>query len=154
MLSFLMTTLSFTLALSLNVTARRFQLADHNASEMQKLTNLQVFLMRHNQLSGPLIDFAPLTKLRNVWLDTNVGLTGTLESLGKLPQLTFLQASNIPGIIGSMPQSLCGIDCHAQSTNVTCDASLPKGCCLILSCGAASPAPTPPPTSMGECFPQ
>ena len=41
------------------------------------LSELQVFLMRCNQLSGPLIDFTRLTKLRNVWFDTNQ-LTGSL----------------------------------------------------------------------------
>ena len=33
----------------------------------ERLTKLQVFLMRHNHLSGPLIDFAPLTQLKNVY---------------------------------------------------------------------------------------
>ena len=31
------------------------------------LTQLQVFLMRHNHLSGPLINFSSLTQLKNVY---------------------------------------------------------------------------------------
>ena len=111
--------------------------------------------MRCNQLSGPLIDFSKLPNLRNVWFDTNKALTGTLASLGTLPHLSFLQASNNEGIDGAMPPALCGIECHAGGTNVTCDAALPKDCCAIgKACGAAPPAPPPPPSSMGECFPQ
>ena len=71
--------------------------------ELGGLTELQVFLMRCNQLSGELIDFSKLTKLRNVWFDTNAGLTGALGGLGQLQGLTFLQASHNPGIGG--PQS-------------------------------------------------
>jgi hypothetical protein len=123
-------------------------------TELQGLTKLQVFLMRCNQLSGPLIDFTKLPLLRNVWFDTNEGLTGTLAGLGRLTQLTFLQASHIPGLGGAVPLSLCNLKCDAAATNVTCSASLPKGCCGIASCGAAPPAPPPPPSTMGECFPQ
>lgn len=132
----------------------------HNAlsgaipTELQSLTKLEVFLMRHNQLSGPLIDFSPLTALRNVWFDTNNALTGTLASLGTLPRLSFLQASDNEGIGGAMPRSLCNIECHAGGTNVTCNDALPKDCCSIKLCGAAPPAPPPQPASMGECFPQ
>ena len=110
------------------------------------------FLMRCNQLSGPLISFDRLTKLRNVWFDTN-HLTGTLESVGTLPHLTFLQASNNEGIAGALPAALCGIDCRAGGTNVTCAKALPTGCCHIAHCGAAPPVP-PAPSTMGECFPQ
>ena len=121
--------------------------------EIEELTELQVLLMRCNELSGPLIDFSRLTKLRNVWFDTNQ-LTGTLASVGSLPQLTFLQASNNPGIAGALPASLCALNCRAGGTNVSCAKSLPSGCCRVPHCGAAPPAPPPPPPSMGECFPQ
>ena len=49
----------------------------------EQLTNLQVFLMRCNRLSGPLIDFTPLTQLKNVWFDTQVRpATPTSDILG------------------------------------------------------------------------
>ena len=122
--------------------------------ELEGLTELQVFLMRCNQLSGELIDFSKLTKLRNVWFDTNAGLTGALDGLGQLRGLTFLQASHNPGIGGPVPASLCGVDCDAAATGVTCADELPQGCCGISSCGKAPAAPPPPPSTMGECFPQ
>ena len=123
-------------------------------TELEQLSELQVFLMRCNQLSGKLIDFSKLPKLRNVWFDTNSGLTGGLDGLGELTGLTFLQASNNPGIVGPLPASLCGIECDALGTGVTCAAALPEGCCGIASCGTGKPAAPPPPSSMGECFPQ
>ena len=123
-------------------------------TELQQLTSLEVFLMRCNRLSGPLIDFAPLTALRNVWFDTNDGLTGSLDALGALPHLTFLQASHNPLLRGALPPTLCAINCDAADTGVNCSASLPASCCGIASCGSAPPPPPPPPVSMGECFPQ
>lgn len=122
--------------------------------ELEQLAELQVFLMRCNQLSGPLPDFSKLPKLRNVWFDTNADLTGSLTALGGLQNLTFLQASSNPGIDGDLPASLCEIECHAGGTNVSCASDLPAGCCEIADCGAAAPAPTPPPSSMGDCHPQ
>lgn len=120
----------------------------------EQLTNLQVFLMRCNKLSGPLIDFSPLKKLKNVWFDTQ-NLTGTLESLGTLQNLTFLQASNNE-LSGPVPPSLCRLGGHCYgggNPNFTCP--LPKpGCCMVDTCGKA---PTPPDlvvSSMGECYPQ
>ena len=110
--------------------------------------------MRCNQLSGELINFSKLTKLRNVWFDTNAGLTGALDGLGQLKGLTFLQASHNPGIGGPLPVSLCAVDCDAAATGVTCADELPQGCCGISSCGKAPAAPPPPPSTMGECFPQ
>ena len=77
-----------------------------------------------------------------------------LSALGKLPKLTFLQASNNPGIVGDLPMHLCTVECRAGGTNVTCASDLPKGCCHMSKCGAAPAAPPPPPASMGECFPQ
>jgi len=121
--------------------------------ELQQLTNLQVFLMRSNNLTGPLIDFSGLRLLRNVWFDTQ-GLTGSLDSLATLPNLTFLQASNNAGINGSLPAHLCGIDCNAGGTNVDCSAALSANCCRVTGCGKGPKAPPPPPSSMGECFPQ
>lgn len=123
-------------------------------TELQRLTKLQVFLMRCNQLTGPLIDFSPLKSLKNVWFDTNKALTGSLGALGELPSLTFLQASNNPGLQGDLPSHLCSIHCDAAGTSVNCSSTLPAGCCGIKTCGAAPPAPPPPPSSMGECFPQ
>ena len=120
--------------------------------ELENLVNLQVFLMRCNKLVGPLIDFTKLPKLLNVWFDTN-NLTGTLSGLGGLTNLTFLQASNT-ALTGPVPASLCNIKCDAAGSDVTCDPSLPKGCCEVSSCGSGKPAPPPPPPSMGECFPQ
>ena len=112
--------------------------------------------MRHNQLSGPLLNFAKLPNLLNVWFDTQTGadpLTGTLTALGALSNLTFLQASHT-GVSGVLPARLCGITCDAGGTDVSCAADLPTGCCSMPSCGDAPPAPPPPPASMGECFPQ
>ena len=130
------------------------QLSGEMPTQLQRLTNLQVFLMRKNQLSGGLIDFTPLTKLRNVWFDTNANLTGNLSSLASLPMLTFLQASHNGGLAGDLPAPLCGIKCEAQATSVRCDEALPKRCCGIPACGAAPTAPKPPPSTMGECNPQ
>ena len=129
------------------------QLSGSIPTELEGLTQLQVFLMRCNKLSGPLIDFSRLTQLRNVWFDTNQ-LTGTLSSVGALPNLTFLQASNNAGIGGELPASLCDLECTASGTNVSCSPSLPSDCCRIKHCGTAPPAPPPPAASMGECFPQ
>ena len=42
----------------------------------------------------------------------------------------------------------------AAATGVTCADELPAGCCGISSCGKAPAAPPPPPSTMGECFPQ
>lgn len=120
--------------------------------ELEKLTNLQVFLMRCNRLVGPLIDFTKLPNLLNVWFDTNA-LTGDLAALGSLKNLTFLQASNT-NLTGAVPASLCDIKCEAEHTGVTCDATLPKGCCDVPHCGSGTPPPPLPPTSMGECIPQ
>ena len=122
----------------------------------EQLTNLQVFLMRCNRLSGPLIDFSPLTKLKNVWFDTQ-NLTGTLESLGTLKNLTFLQASKNQ-LSGPLPASLCrlGGHCYGEGggNNFTCP--LPKpGCCMVDTCGKVpEPQKDPVPESMGECYPQ
>jgi hypothetical protein len=47
--------------------------------------------MRHNQLSGPLLNFAKLPNLLNVWFDTQTGadpLTGTLTALGALSNIS------------------------------------------------------------------
>lgn len=129
------------------------QLSGEIPTELAKLTKLQVFLARCNQLSGPLLDFSGLTDLRNVWFDTNQ-LSGSLVALGKLPHLTFLQASNNKGISGALPPALCGIECFASGTNTSCAATLPKNCCNIPHCGAAPAVPPPPKPSMGECFPQ
>lgn len=120
--------------------------------ELEKLVNLQVFLMRCNRLVGPLIDFTKLPSLLNVWFDTNT-VSGTLAGLGSLKNLTFLQASNT-NVTGAVPPSLCNIKCDAAHAAVTCDSSLPKGCCEVPTCGSGKPAPTPPASSMGECFPQ
>jgi len=67
---------------------------------LEKLVNLEVFLMRCNHLTGPLIDFSKLPRLKNVWFDTQNGskpLTGTLTALGGLKNLSFLQAHRMLG---------------------------------------------------------
>ena len=108
--------------------------------------------MRSNNLTGPLIDFSKLPKLKNVWFDSQP-LSGDLTALGALRNLTFLQASGTL-VSGPVPPHLCSIDCDAVGTAVTCDAALPQDCCKIPACGKAPKAPTPPLSSMGECFPQ
>ena len=120
--------------------------------ELENLVNLQVFLMRCNNLTGPLVDFSKLPHLKNVWFDSQP-LTGDLTALGALKNLTFLQASKT-NVSGAVPAHLCDIDCDAAGTAVSCDASLPQGCCSIPTCGHGPKAPPPPPSSMGECFPQ
>ena len=125
---------------------------------LEKLVNLEVFLMRCNHLTGPLIDFSKLPRLKNVWFDTQNGskpLTGTLTALGGLKNLTFLQASHNPGLTGEMPASLCKINCDAAGdAGIACSETLPEGCCQRTQCGQAPKAKPPLPPSMGECFPQ
>ena len=123
---------------------------------LERLTALQVFLMRCNKLEGTLPNFAKLPLLRNVWFDSQASaakLSGSLASLGALRNLTFLQASN-NAFEGALPPNLCDINCDAAgNANISCP--LPKpGCCKVTACGPA-PAPVkPPPSTMGECFPQ
>lgn len=124
---------------------------------LENLTQLQVFLMRNNNLAGPLIDFSKLPLLKNVWFDTQ-NLTGTLNTLGLLKNLTYLQASKNPGITGDVPAKLCAIECDAAGTAVTCGNGIPSGCC-DLKCptettvsNAQNVLPVKP--SMGECIPQ
>ena len=123
---------------------------------LERLTDLQVFLMRCNKLEGILPDFAKLPQLRNVWFDSQgsaAKLTGSLASLGALRNLTFLQASN-NAFDGVLPASLCGIDCNAAgNANISCPLPTP-GCCKVTTCGPAPAPAKPPPSSMGECFPQ
>ncbi len=118
----------------------------------EQLTNLQVFLMRCNRLSGPLIDFSPLTQLKNVWFDTQ-NLTGTLESLGSLKNLTYLEAAR-NRLTGTIPPSLCklGSECSAGGNSISCPLPSP-GCCKVATCGKTSTLPSGAP-SMGECYPQ
>ena len=123
---------------------------------LERLTDLQVFLMRCNKLEGTLPDFSRLPRLRNVWFDSQdsaAKLTGSLASLGALQNLTFLQASN-NAFEGALPPSLCDINCDAAgNANLSCPLPAP-GCCQVSACGP-TPAPVkPPPSSMGECFPQ
>lgn len=101
--------------------------------ELESLNNLEVFLMRANNLTGPLIDFGKLPHLKNVWFDSQP-LSGNLSALGGLNNLTFLQASGT-NISGPVPARLCNIDCNAAGTEVTCDKSLPSGCCDMANCG-------------------
>ena len=125
---------------------------------LERLVNLEVFLVRSNRLTGPMVDFAKLPRLRNVWFDSQKGtsvLTGNLTSLGGLRNLTFLQASNNPGLTGEMPPTLCNIDCDAGGdVGIECPAALPAGCCKRAGCGEAPRAKPPPTPSMGVCFPQ
>ena len=125
-------------------------------SALEQLTELQVFLMRYNKLEGTLPDFGKLPRLRNVWFDTqrsSAMLTGSLASLGLLANLTFLQASN-NAFDGTLPPSLCGINCDASgNANFSCPLPAPN-CCKVTTCGPIPAPPKPPPSSMGECFPQ
>jgi hypothetical protein len=129
----------------------------HNAitgsipKSFEQLTNLQVFLMRCNHLSGPLIDFSKLTQLKNVWFDSQ-NLTGSLESLGGLKNLTFLQASG-NHLSGPIPESLCEIDCNAGGNDFSCPLPTPL-CCGVKTCGTNGTTPAPPKPSMGVCYPQ
>ena len=111
--------------------------------------------MRCNRLSGPLIDFAPLAKLRNVWFDTQ-DLTGTLAALGGLKNLTYLEAAGNK-LSGPVPPSLCRMTCHAGgNANLTCPLPEP-GCCMVSKCGKLpTPTPTPPivDATIGGCYPQ
>ena len=63
---------------------------------------------------GPLIDFSPLKSLRNVWFDSQ-NLTGTLDTLGTLKNLTYLQAAGNQ-LTGTIPARLCalGSECSAE----------------------------------------
>lgn len=124
-------------------------------ASVSKLTQLQVFLARMNQLTGTVPDLSSMPGLRNVWFDGNK-LTGTLGSLAGLKQLTHLQASN-NALSGAMPPNLCNITCEASGALNKFECPLPRdGCCLVTECGDKSPhqPPSPPPVSMGECFPQ
>lgn len=118
----------------------------------EQLTNLQVFLMRCNRLSGPLIDFSPLKSLRNVWFDSQ-NLTGTLDTLGTLKNLTYLQAAGNQ-LTGTIPARLCalGSECSAEGNHLSCPLPTP-GCCKVATCGKVPALPAPKP-SMGECYPQ
>ena len=118
-----------------------------------QLTNLQAFLMRRNHLHGELIDFSPLRSLVNVWFDGQ-NLTGSLSSLGTLPNLTFLQASDNQ-LSGTVPSRLCGIQCEAEGNKGLTCPSTAAACCELTHCGGAkAPTPAPPTTTMGECYPQ
>lgn len=121
---------------------------------LEKLSNLQVFLARMNQIPGPLPNFLKMPQLLNVWFDHN-RLTGTLDTLGELEHLTFLQAGHNL-ITGAIPQKLCNIECDASgdTMNFTCPLAK-KGCCKYTGCGDRAGNPvSPPKVSMGECFPQ
>ena len=121
---------------------------------LENLSNLQVFLARMNQIPGPLPNFLKMPQLLNVWFDHN-RLTGTLDALGKLEHLTFLQAGHNL-IKGAIPQKLCNIKCDASgdTMNFTCPLVV-KGCCKYTGCGDSAGKPlSPPKVSMGECFPQ
>jgi hypothetical protein len=119
----------------------------------EQLTNLEAFLMRKNKLRGELINFSPLKALLNVWFDGQ-SLTGNLTSLGMLPNITLLHAENNL-LSGSIPAHLCGVQCHANG-NQDISCPLPtKGCCGVTKCSVLKPpTPAPPPSTMGECYPQ
>ncbi len=116
------------------------------------LANLEVFLMRCNHLSGPLIDFSRLSRLKNVWFDSQ-NLTGSLDSLSTLTNLTYLEASNNK-LTGTVPPSLCelGAECLAGGNSFSCPLPQP-GCCKVSKCGRVPALPTKT-TSMGVCYPQ
>jgi hypothetical protein len=95
---------------------------------LEKLGQLQVFLMRGNQLTGPLIDFSRLPHLKNVWFDTNKNLTGSLAALGALRNLTFLQASN-NALSGSVTPTR-----HITPQNLSISPSFSIVCSLVLLC--------------------
>ena len=128
-------------------------------SSLSHLTQLQAFLFRSNRLSGALPDFATMTQLRNVWFDAPNGLqnlTGTVTALGSLTNLTFLQASG-NSLTGAVPRALCLLNCDgAGQRGKGFDCPLPVGgCCEITQCGPLpTPRPSPPPSTMGVCYPQ
>ena len=100
-----------------------------------------------------------MPQLLNVWFDSPSklqNLSGDLSALGSLQNLTFLQASG-NSLNGPVPGALCEIDCDAarqRGPGLECPLPTP-GCCRVAHCGPLpTPSPTPPPSTMGECYPQ
>ena len=97
---------------------------------------LQGIFMRHNSFSGQIPDLSELKYVEDMWLDTQSPGSGLSGNITWISNWQYLRSLHIQAnsLSGSLPKSLCSIECSAYYNHWSCP--LPAyNCCGVLKCG-------------------